>query len=234
MMVSASLGRSRLHRLLSDWSSPPTTGASTDAARLWASWLQPLQAVQLQAGLDAVEAAALAAPQPPSAGQLRGFQLEVDRIRGAWQGAVDPAELAPDEPAAVAAVEARWPGHAALSGFDRYRRVHLEWQRQMAAMVDPLRAQVRRAWARAGGRWQRLASLDVLVESLLQVPDARAMAQLPAWLQVRYDHWMADGSSPGEGITHFFADWQALVDAELELRLQPVQGLLDDCLQDTL
>lgn len=234
MMVSASLGRSRLHRLLSDWSSPPAAGAVTDAAQLWASWLQPLQAVQLQAGLDAVQAAVVAPPQPPDVAVVRGFQQEADRIRAAWQRAVDPAELAPDDPAAIAAVEARWPGHAALSGFDRYRRVHLEWQRQMAAMVDPLRAQVRRAWARAGGRWQRLATLDVLVESLLQAPDARAMAQLPAWLQARYDHWMDGGLPADAAIAHFFADWQALVDAELALRLQPVQGLLDDCSQDKL
>lgn len=232
MMVTASLGRSRLHRLLSDWSSPSESRVVTDVAKLWASWLQPLQAVHLQQGLDAVAALPTGRAVAPRPAEVRALQHELARVRAAWGNAVDATELAPDDPATIAAVEARWPGHSALSGFERYRRVHLEWQRQMAAMVEPLRERARRAVARAGGRGQQLAAMDKLVDNLLAPSESRALAQLPVWLERRYRHRLGAEADPRPGSALFFADWQALVDAEVELRTLPVQGLIDACSQE--
>ncbi len=229
MSASATLGRSRLFRLLSHWSSPGTQVAGGDIAQQWAAWLDPLQAVRLRSGLDAIDVT----PVPPAsvlpAPTLQALFAETRRVQAAWAVAVDPVALQPESEAALAAVEALWPGHAALSGFERYRRVHLEWQRQMAAMVTPLRQQVRRTLARAGGRWQRLALLDALLESQFESQEARALGQVPAWLERRYEQAGAQGDA---SLKLFFADWQALVDAELELRLQPVLGLLDSWEQE--
>ncbi len=229
MSASATLGRSRLFRLLSHWSSPDTLVGGGDIAQQWAAWLDPLQAVRLRSALDAIDSAPVLPASVPAASSLQAQVAEVRRIQAAWAVAVDPVALQPESEAALAAVEALWPGHAALSGFERYRRVHLEWQRQMVAMVTPLRQQVRRALARAGGRWQRLALLDALLESQLEVQEARALGQVPVWLERRYEQ---AGGQDAASLKLFFADWQALVDAELEVRLQPVLGMLDSWEQE--
>ncbi len=229
MAVSTTLGRSRLFRLLAQWSSPGTQVAGGDIAQQWAAWLDPLQAVRLRSGLDAIDAAPVPAASALPASGLQGFLAEVRRLQAAWAVAVDPVALQPESEASLAAVEALWPGHAALSGFERYRRVHLEWQRQMAAMVTPLRQQVRRSLARAGGGWQRLALLDALLESQWEPQEARALGQVPVWLERRYEH---AGGQSAASLKPFFSDWQALVDAELDVRLQPVLGLLDSWEQE--
>ncbi len=229
MAAYATLGRSRLFRLWSHWSPHGTQADDGDVAQQWAAWLDPLQAVRLRSALDAIDTANYSVVSELPSSALQGFTAELRRIQAAWAVAVDPAVLQPESEATLAAVEALWPGHASLSGFERYRRVHLEWQRQMVVMVAPLRHQLRRVLARAGGSWQRLALLDALLESQLEPQEARAFAQVLVWLERRYAHASEQDAA---SLKPFFVDWQALVDAELDLRLQPVLGMLDSWEQE--
>jgi len=138
-------------------------------------------------------------------------------------------------PAPNAAVE----GAADFAPFHRYYLAH---QRDMAASIDPLRAAARAALARRSPEHARLADLDAVMEKALSARERDLLATVPALLARRFAHlhdahrarlakaqtaddpgrWM----QAGEWLAVFCADLRTVLLAELELRLQPVAGLL--------
>jgi len=104
-------------------------------------------------------------------------------------------------------------------GFTPYRRRHLELQRAMASSIGPARARLRQALARQPGALRRLAALDAVLEPQLEPALQQQLASVLAHLQGRYR------LDPNP--TTFLPDWRAALLAELDLRLQPLHGLLE-------
>lgn len=109
-------------------------------------------------------------------------------------------------------------------------RRHLQArQRALEAGVAGLRTQVRGTLASHGGALRQLALLDAALEGALVGRERVSLALLPSllerrWTRLRQAHAeAADTAWCGA----FAADVQAVLRAELELRLQPVDGLLD-------
>lgn len=125
-----------------------------------------------------------------------------------------------------------------------FRRYHQAHQRDMETGVRSLRAKVRDGAAKASLRLQQLAALDAAFEGILVEREARLLSTIPALLEKRFNHlrkahqqtllvttqtddnpdaWM----KPGAWLARFCGELQAVLLAELDLRLQPAVGLLE-------
>jgi len=123
--------------------------------------------------------------------------------------------------------------------FAPYRQHYLAQQQAMADGVGPLRAQARAAVALMSPAMHRLAALDEVMDTALGSQERRLLAALPALLEKHFTrlqqaHGQAheatdtDTTSHNTGWLHTFRqDMQRMAQAELELRLLPLQGLLD-------
>lgn len=142
----------------------------------------------------------------------------MDRVQSELGAAFDDALLARDaaEPA---------PDGVPLSDLlAPFRLHHSQQQRSMAARVAYLRERLRPRLAEASGALARLAQLDAIFERALLAQERERLAGLATLLTKRAAaHHAAD---PRRWRGRLWADLQRLLRAELDLRLQPVQGLI--------
>lgn len=126
--------------------------------------------------------------------------------------------------------------------FAPYHRYYLAHQRDMNASIGPLRANVRAGLARRSAALRRLATLDAVMDQALAARERALLATVPGLLAKRFEHLFrmhqaalaetqaADDAQrwmqPGGWLAVFCRDMQAVLLAELELRLQPVAGLI--------
>lgn len=125
--------------------------------------------------------------------------------------------------------------------FAPYHRYYLARQRDMSASIDPLRASVRAALSRHSPPLRQLAALDAVMERALAARERELLAKAPVLLARRFEqldtaHRAASGAQaadephrgmqPGGWLAGFCKEMQAVLLAELELRLQPIAGLI--------
>lgn len=204
-----------LARLLMQWGVPPVP--SRPVAERLGGWLGWADAI----GLSQVLATAPAATANAAAGRTARDWADaaLDRLQADLQNAFDDALLA---------LESAQPTPEGVPLADLlapYRLHHSQQQRAMAARVATLRERLRPQMAEACGALARLAQLDVLFERALVEQEKQALAGLPALLTRRAEtHHAAD---PRHWRRRFWADLQRALRAELDLRLQPVLGLIE-------
>lgn len=133
------------------------------------------------------------------------------------------------------------PEHA--PEFSTYRRVHLQHQRAMVAALAPLRSQVRVGLSRVSPALGRLAALDTVLDEALGARERHLFAKVPVVLEKHFDRLrkahqaeqaqaaggrLPDGSAPAAAwLADYCKAMQAVMLAELELRLQPIEGMLE-------
>jgi hypothetical protein len=127
--------------------------------------------------------------------------------------------------------------------FAPYRLRCLARQQAMEAAIAPLRAQLRRALAARSPALARLAAVDAVMEQVLGEHERRLLATVPAQLEKRFlalrteaarpaptpapaDHRPHANSPSQAWLSGFHHELQAVLLAELELRWQPIEGLL--------
>lgn len=98
------------------------------------------------------------------------------------------------------------------------RRCLREQQQAMDSRIGPLRAQLRAALAARSPEGARLAALDAVLERALALRWREALAGVPGWL-ARHHRGHPDAA--------VLPALQRLLRAELDLRLQPLQGLAE-------
>jgi hypothetical protein len=116
------------------------------------------------------------------------------------------------------------------SDFLPFRRRCFSLQQSMDAAIGPLRAQLRAAMARQSPALAQLAALDAVMASALAPREQSQLAQMPALLEkhcTRLRNAAAASTPHRAWLDRFRHDMQQLLLAELNLRLQPAQGLLD-------
>ena len=108
-----------------------------------------------------------------------------------------------------------------------FRRHCFAVQQAMVAALAPLRAQARAAVARLSPAMTQLAALDAVMANLLAPREQALLAQLPVLLDKHFTQ-LRDAAVPGgpPWLPRFDHDMRRLLHAELDLRLQPVLGLL--------
>lgn len=229
------INRSSLQVLLAQWEPDLTVPAPADVAQHLGQWLGPMDAVQLNAALHAIEAHAGVALKPPARA------LDAAAVQALYQAGCEELQLLVDS---VAAPEPAARGRAArlavlpvdpelaLAWAPRQKR-YLWVQQQLAPKVATLRARVRQKLVTGSAGQQQLAALDGVMEQMLAAQEHKLWAPLPGFLERRWKQRSASAGAQGQGQTAgpwlrgFEQDMQALLNAELQLRLQPVQGLVE-------
>ena len=204
-------------------------------------WLDFTDAIALFAVINPPSAPAPTPAAPPAVqAQRDAFQ----RVRAALEDAIAVDGLLTPGKARIKLPQPDW--HPTIEGaadFLPYQRYYLAHQRDMGAAIAPLRAAVRAAVAAQSPAHKRLAALDGVMEQALGNRERTLLTGVPALLARHFDrlhqtHRAARGDAagpddpdgwlqPGAWLATFCKDMKTLLLAELDLRLQPVAGLLD-------
>jgi hypothetical protein len=183
-----------------------------DVAERLGLWVNAFDAIGLQAAnqpLASTQAAVMGSP-----GGRRGWVQPVDedvqQVRQALAHAIERA---------VADLDAGAAGYAAC------RQRHLDLQRQMEQAVGAVRERVRDALGRGSPALRQLAALDAVFERAVGPHEQALLRRVPTVLQRRFDELRQDDADAWP--VHFARDWRDALEAELELRLAPVLGLVE-------
>ena len=129
------------------------------------------------------------------------------------------------------------------TGFDAYHRFYLLQQRDMDIKIQHLRVEIRDSATGASPRLAQLAVLDTALGDTLQSHTRRFFSVIPKLLERRFKalfqhHQQSiqstgrpdeplSWSEPGGWIEQFCRESRGLLLAELDIRLQPVLGLVE-------
>lgn len=203
-----------------------------------AQWIEWREAVALSAALDA---------QPASAacGAVRdtpGDDGECERVRAALVGAIgrDRAFVATDA-ASDTPAQARTADAEATTDGAFYRQRYIAMQQVMEAEIRLLRGRLRSRLAKQPPLLARLAGIDAVMEQALARRERALLAAIPDVLAAHFErlrqaahdvphHRISTGNRPATAsmtwLDGFRKDMRHLLLAELDLRMQPAQGLL--------
>lgn len=233
----ATFNRADLVRILSETVSNPIDFKYDFGERL-GQWLDFTDALALSAVLNGESAATADAPAHPAAPELQAQLARVRRTLG--------KAIANDGVFTAESVRLRFPtplpdvDAESAADFSPYHRYYLAQQRDQAAIIGALRAQARKALADGSPGQRQLAALDAAFEKSLQTRERKLLANIPILLAQRFaqryrEHSASLGThaddpatwtAPGSWLHAFCQDTQAVLFAELDLRLKPVAGLI--------
>lgn len=239
-MARTRLNSSRLVGVLAGWAGAEVAESRLPLGDRLGQWLDFKDAIALYAVLNEP----LAARPSVEAGAADAALLhDFERIRGELLAALDGEPLpTPGQPLSrlqLAARDACLDGVADVGPLQRYC---LARQRDMSTAIAPLRAQARAVLAARSPALRQLAALDGVMEQALAARERSLLGNLPARLARRFGERLdahraalpagaADDPSswlaPGGWLAGVCADLQTLLRAELDLRLQPVAGLIE-------
>lgn len=247
----ASFTSAALIRLLAELTATEAAAPRPAFAERLAQWLGWTDAIALAAALNSGARAPAGLAAGPAARRAGDAAAQaVARVRTALAQAI--AEDGPLGARAAGGPRPAVPGLPAddPADFAPYRRQHLALQRSMEMRIAPLRAQLRGLLAAQSAAGGRLAALDAALDDALAARERSLLATVPALLERRFERLRqtphdddaapaatapvpdAPGartraSPPAAWLALFHRERQAVLLAELELRLQPVAGLLD-------
>lgn len=225
--MRSNFSSSRLVRLAGDWAPVDTPPSGMDFAERLSLWLNAFDAIGLQAAHRSIRAIQAVAPGklPHPRSALPGaLEEDVRRVRSTLAKAIaqDPP---PD------------------AGYSVYLQRHLELQRQMELMIGPLRDHVRQSLSRVSPGLRQLAALDAVLEQVLAPREQLLLPTVPSLVERRFEQLRlahrqaleAAGQEddpalwrqPGGWLDLFGKDWRQALLAELDLRLEPVAGLIE-------
>ncbi|WP_322034216.1 DUF3348 domain-containing protein [Paraburkholderia sp. J76] len=130
------------------------------------------------------------------------------------QAAAQPADVEPD--------------------FADFRQRYVALQQAMETDIATLRARLRAALAARAPALARLATVDAVMEQALGARERSLLAGVPALLGAHFERQRAaaaaecaaESAAPHAWLAGFRKDMQSVLLAELEIRFQPVEGLL--------
>lgn len=130
-----------------------------------------------------------------------------------------------------------------VASHERYKVFYVQQQREIASRLDQLRAAIRAALAARSSRLARLAVLDATLDETLSAATQRLFSEVPGLLARRFQylyqcHQQAvsgqqgedlpqSWGQPGGWLEQFAREMQGSLLAELEVRLQPLVGLME-------
>ena len=234
---------SGLVRLLGDWTPVEPEAPRQDFAQRLSQWLDVSDAITLHAAHQSIQPAAAKRPGA-RAGQTKALEEEFHRVRTALVKAIAASGAPPvrnnrdrsllPQPEGVAEPDA---------GFAPHQQRYLDQQRQMALRIEALRGHVRHAISSASPRLAPLAEMDAVLEQMLGGREQKLLGTVPVVLerhfeQLRAAHQQEQSTTqqpddpaawrqPGGWLHAFGKELEAALLAELDVRLQPVTGLME-------
>jgi len=119
------------------------------------------------------------------------------------------------------------------SDFIGCRHRYITCQQTMESQIAPLRRRLRATLAAGSPAMAQLARLDSVMEQVVGAQERALLSTVPGLLKPRFEQLRraheegAQAQPTGPWLDTFHRDMRALLLAELDLRLQPVEGLLD-------
>ncbi len=218
----------RLLARLTDLDVPEARQSLSDRLSQWLHWTD---AIALSTALSGNP------PATPSGGRVFDSDEETEcaRVRASLAKAiVGDSGLA----SARRHGSAQAPPHgstmdAALE-YSILRQRHLSMQQAMETRIGDLRARLRVMLAARTPGMARLAEVDAVMEQALGARERNLLAAVPALLGAHFERLRQAGLAssdtlavaPGAWLDVFCKDMQSVLLAELDLRFQPVEGLL--------
>jgi len=211
--LRSTFGSSTLVRQLAAWAPADAQVPAMDIAERLSLWLNAFDAIGLQRAQQAIRQ--IGAPMPAadaSPASAEALSADLLRVRSALSNAIaqDPRALA-----------------ITPEGSKPWQQRHLELQRQMEQMIQPLREHVRQALSRVSPRLRQLAALDAVMAQVLAAREQALMPTVATLLERRFAQLRTDAADAGDWLEHFAGEWRQALVAELDLRLEPVQGLIE-------
>lgn len=234
MHLPTRLSQPRLVQLLADWTGGEAEPPRQDVAERLAQWLGVPDAIALHAAHASVRAV-----QPRAAAGARAPQAledEFRRVRATLEAGITGATSGSERPRARSTRGTPEPvAPPEAPGFGPWQQRYQEQQRRMDMSVDALRAHVRQALAAATPRLAQLAALDAVLDPLFGERTQRLLGTVPAHLERRFEQLRPAPAPAGTDAAPDDGHWRPLFEqafqaallAELDLRLQPVMGLLE-------
>jgi len=241
----APFNSSKLIRLLAGLAVTDTGHAPQALAERLGPWLDWTDAIALSTVLNAPLAPPAArrsdGPRPHAAAAEACRRVRTDLAQAmAKAGQALTAQAGP-KPAAAATVAPR----AETADFLPYRQHCLAQQRAMDRRIGPLREQVRALAAGHSPRLGQLAALDAVMDQALAARERHVLSSVPQLLEKHFhrlhqahlahqamvsERQQAGACNPGiqpaGWMDNFLNDMHAVLLAELDSRLQPVEGLI--------
>lgn len=179
---------------------------------------------------------------------------EYAQVRQALEHAVGAAVSPPAPVSSMQRRQLRGgPKPMADVDFPSYRRRYSLLQQKMESTITPLRGRLRSLLAAQSPEMARLVAVDAAMEQALGEQELRLLAGIPGLLEGRFEHLLREhqaalptgaenpskqsapadplkqlgaANEPGPWLDTFRADMRSVLLAELDLRLQPIEGLL--------
>lgn len=189
---------------------------TADRLSQWFGWTD---AISLSAALNGTPAAS--SPGPSGARtSASAEESECKRVRAALATAIAEDSTFLPSPVRDAAMDPAVP-----VAFSPFRQRYLARQQAMEAGVGPLRGKLRARLAGRSPAMARLASVDVVMEQVLGAQERTLLASVPALLEKHFRRLRQ--AAPDAWLDRFRQDARDVLLAELDLRFQPVDGLLE-------
>ena len=121
----------------------------------------------------------------------------------------------------------------ALKSFEPYQRFYITHQMELAVAVRGMRDRVRVSASSTAPELAQLVELDRMLDESLEAQTRKLFAVMPKLLNQRFNQIRADAGRANGGndelswVLPFHDDMRELLLAELDVRLQPVFGLLE-------
>ena len=202
---------SRLVRLLSGWAPLDAQAPGMDVAERLGLWVSAFDAIGLQAAQQSIRTLTRAAPAiRPSTVSASAKSVAQDLVRVR----TSLANLIAKEADSLTADD---------TSFALYHQLHLRLQREMEQASASLRDRVRQTLGRVSPRLRQLAALDAVLEQVIGPREQLLMPTASTLMARRYEQLRATEG----GLDAFANEWRLALLAELDLRLEPVAGLVD-------
>ena len=201
-----------------------------DVAERLGGWLHVAETIQLHAAQTAIEAAgAAAARRPPRTGPAAlhaALSAELDRVRAVLARSITTAPAHKPDP------------NDLDTEFALYHQRLGDQQRRMEMSIDALREHVRQQLAQSTPAMAQLAATDAVMDGFFGGREQRLLSTLPAFLKARFAALRREAAQAREPdapdtpddlrwLQTFAAEFEQTLLAELDLRLQPVTGLIE-------
>lgn len=208
--MRSNFNRSALVRQLAGWLPVPADAPRQDLGERLGEWLNVADAIALHSTHQALPALATAR-RPAARKTAIDVQAELQRVRATLTLAI----TTPPQPTT----------DAGDTEFAPHHQRHLDLQRRMEMSVDALRDHLRQTLAATSSRLAQLAALDATLDQMFGGREQKLLAGVPAFLKARFEQLRQ--AHPDAWPPLFEQELQQALLAELDLRLQPVFGMIE-------
>lgn len=198
-----------------------------DVAERLGQWLNVAEAIELHAAQSAVTAAGAAArrrpPRVDPAALHATLRAELDRVRAVLTRSITTRPTHKPDP------------NDLDTEFALFHQRLGDLQRRMEMAIGALREYVRQQLAQSTPAMAQLAAIDAVMDGFFGGREQRLLSTLPAFQKSRFAarrQEVAQTRSPDSPddlswLQRFAAEFEQTLLAELDLRLQPVTGLIE-------